>query len=142
SLAWSRAPDGGVGLEDWIARPPPGCVPASLPGRGLRVNKRGDCGSFMQTNEMWPKPEPAGLRLERALTSLLGGATLRQALGRVVHPSERVAIKVNGIAGQNGATMAFNFEFLAPLVEALIELGVAPEAITVFEQFPKFLAGC
>src|SRR5690606_3447326 len=42
---------------------------------------------------------------------------------------------------QNGATMAFNFEFLAPLVDGLIALGVAPERIIVFEQFPKFLAG-
>lgn len=131
-----------MGLEEWVARPPQGFVPASLPGRVVRVNKRGDFGSFMQKNELWPQHEPARLMLERALTSLLGGTTLQQALRRVVHPSERVAIKVNGIAGQNGATMAFNFEFLLPLVQGLIELGVAPEAITVFEQFPKFLAGC
>jgi uncharacterized protein (DUF362 family) len=80
--------------------------------------------------------------LERGLTALLGGTSVKDALARIIHPNERVAIKVNGIAGQNGATMAFNFEFLAPLVDGLIQLGVAPDAITVFEQFPKFLAGC
>lgn len=129
-------------LSAWIAKPPVGFVPASLPGKVVRVNKRGAFGSFMQRNELWPQAAPAHMMLERALTSLLGGATLTQALARVIHPSERVAIKINGIAGQNGATMAFNFEFLAPLVGALIELGVTPDAITVFEQFPKFLAGC
>lgn len=142
SLALPAAAGAGAGLDEWIATLPAGFVPASLPGRVVRVNKRGDYASLMQGNELWPRPEPARTMLERALTSLLGGATLRQALARVIHPSERVAIKVNGIAGQNGATMAFNFEFLAPLVDALIELGVAPTAITVFEQFPKFLAGC
>lgn len=142
SLALPAAADAGSGLTDWIAKAPPGFVPASLPGKVVRINKHGAYGSFMQKNELWPEADPARLMLERALTSLLGGATLRQALRRVIHPTERVAIKINGIAGQNGATMAFNFEFLAPLVDALIELGVAPEAITVFEQFPKFLAGC
>lgn len=130
------------GLAEWIATPPQGFAPSSLPGRVVRVDKIGSLASFMQRNELWPQPEPAAAMLERALTELLGGSTIREALARVVHPSERVAIKINGIAGQNGATMAFNFEFLAPLVAGLIELGVAPDAITVFEQFPKFLAGC
>ncbi len=142
SLALPAAAAAGAGLEQWVSKTPAGFVPLALPGRVVRVNKRGAFGSFMQKNELWPQAEPARAMLERTLTSLLGGANLVQALGRVVHPSERVAIKINGIAGQNGATMAFNFEFLAPLVSALIELGVAPEAITVFEQFPKFLAGC
>lgn len=142
ALALPAAAQAGQGLDNWIAQPPSGFVPASLPGKVVRVNKRGAFGAFMQKNELWPQAEPARAMLERALTSLLGGTNLRTALGRVVSPSERVAIKINGIAGQNGATMAFNFEFLAPLVEGLIDLGVAPDKITVFEQFPKFLAGC
>jgi uncharacterized protein (DUF362 family) len=128
--------------ESWVAQPPAGFSPLVLPGRVVRVNKSGAFGSFMQKNELWPEAQPAKQMLERVLTELLGGTSIREALSRVVHPSERVAIKVNGIAGQNGATMGFNFEFLAPLVDGLLELGVAPAAITVFEQFPKFLAGC
>lgn len=96
----------------------------------------------MQNNELWPRPEPARAMLERALTLLLGGNDIASALRAVIHPEDRVAIKVNGIAGQTGATMAFNFEFIEPLVHGLIALGVGPESITVFEQFPKFLAGC
>jgi uncharacterized protein (DUF362 family) len=130
------------GISPWIAKPPNGFQPLVLPGRVMRVNKRGDFAQYMQPNELWPKPEPAKHMLERVLTGLLGGTSIKEALSRVIHPEERVAVKVNGIAGQNGATMAFNFEFLAPLVEGLIELGVKPHAITVFEQFPKFLAGC
>jgi uncharacterized protein (DUF362 family) len=129
-------------IEPWIAQPPEGFVPASFPGRVVKVNKRGAFTSYMQRNELWPQAEPSRLMLERALTELLGGSTLREALRRVIHPKDTVALKVNGIAGQNGATMAFNFEFLSPLVETLLELGVAPERVTVFEQFPKFLAGC
>ncbi len=106
------------------------------------MNKRGDFSAYMQPNELWPQADAARVLLERAVTELLGGDSLVAALRRVIHPNEKVALKINGIAGQNGATMAFNFEFLAPLVEALLTLGVAPEKITVFEQFPKFLAGC
>lgn len=130
------------GASPWVAAPPSGFQPLVLPGRVMRVNKRGAFGEYMQANELWPQAEPAKHMLERVLTGLLGGTSIKEALSRVIHPEERVAVKVNGIAGQNGATMAFNFEFLAPLVEGLIELGVKPEAITVFEQFPKFLAGC
>lgn len=128
--------------ESWVAQPPSGFSPLSLPGRVVRVNKSGAFGSFMQKNELWPQAQPAQHMLERVLTALLGGTSIREALARVIHPRERVAVKVNGIAGQNGATMAFNFEFVAPLIVGLLELGVAPGAITVFEQFPKFLAGC
>lgn len=129
-------------IETWLAQPPDGFVPASYPGRVVKVNKRGAFTSYMQHNELWPQEAPARLLLERAVVELLGGNSLVEALRRVIHPKDTVALKVNGISGQNGATMAFNFEFLLPLVEALITMGVPAERITVFEQFPKFLAGC
>jgi uncharacterized protein (DUF362 family) len=79
--------------------------------------------------------------LERALTELTGEPTLVGAFGRFVHPEDRVAIKVNGISGQTGHTMAVNYEVILPTVEALIELGVPAGHITVFEQFSDFLRG-
>jgi uncharacterized protein (DUF362 family) len=62
-------------------------------------------------------------------------------MARFVHPSDVVAIKVNGIAGQVGATMATNFEVILPLVEAVLSVGVPPAKVTVYEQYPTYLMG-
>lgn len=129
-------------IEDFIARPPPGFVPLSLPGIVTRAEAKGDFASMMQPNRLWPRQDIARRLLERVLMDLTGAPNLVAALGRFVHPSERVAIKVNGIAGQVGHTMAVNFELIAPLVEGLMALGVAPEKITVYEQYPTYLMGC
>jgi hypothetical protein len=79
--------------------------------------------------------------LERALTELTGEANLVAALRRFVHPKDKVALKVNGISGQTGYTMAVNYELILPLVQGIIALGVPAQNITVFEQFPEFLRG-
>jgi len=127
---------------DLVARPPVGFVPLSIPGVVARAEAKGDFASMMQPNQLWPKPEVARRLLERALTDLTGAPNVVDAMRRFVHPSERVAIKVNGIAGQVGATMAVNFELILPVVEALIALGVPPAHITVYEQYPTYLMGC
>ena len=128
-------------LAPWIAGPPKGFSPFDAPGYVVQVSKGTDFASVMQPNQLWPRLGVAKVLLERALMDLTGEINLVKALGRLVHPSETVALKVNGIAGQTGHTMAFNFEFVLPLVEALLQLGVKAERITVFEQFPNFLAG-
>lgn len=128
-------------LKRWIATPPEGFTPLHLPGRVVQVEKRTDFAGLMQPNQLWPKPEVARSMVGKALTELTGEANLPSALARFVHPQDRVAIKVNGIAGDYGYTMAFNFELILPVVEGLIELGVPPKNITVFEQFPGFLEG-
>lgn len=128
-------------LAKWIASPPEGFVPHTRPGTVVQVEKDGDYESLMQPNGLWPKPAIAKAMLEKALTELSGEATLEKALGRYVHPKDTVAIKVNGISGQDGYTMAVNYELILPLVEGLIALGVPAERITVFEQFPEFLRG-
>src|SRR5688572_24845257 len=138
SAAPAAAPTG----FELIAKPPVGFVPFSLPGVVTRAEAKGDFASMMQPNQLWPKAEVAKVLLERALTDLTGAPNLVDAMKRFVHPSERVAIKVNGIAGQVGATMAVNFELILPLVEALLALGVPPERVTVYEQYPTYLMGC
>jgi uncharacterized protein (DUF362 family) len=130
-----------AGESRWVAAPPAGFVPKEQPGLVVKVEKGTDFAALMQPNLLWPKMEVARAMLERALTELSGEATLVQALGRYIHPADRVAIKVNGISGQTGHTMAVNYEVILPLVEGLIALGVPPAQITVFEQFPEFLKG-
>jgi len=61
---------------------------------------------------------------------------------KVISPNDVVGIKVNGIAGQKGATMAVNFELIQPVVEAVVAAGVPPEHVTVYEQYPSYLLGC
>jgi hypothetical protein len=124
------------------ARPPGGFVPLTIPGLVTKAEAKGDFVSMMQPNQLWPKADVSRRLLERALTDLTGAPNLVDAMKRFVHPTERVAIKVNGIAGQVGATMGVNFELILPVVEALIAIGVPPERITVYEQYPTYLMGC
>lgn len=123
------------------AQPPAGFKPWSAPGKIVKVTKGNDIGSLMQPNQLWPKPEVARQMLEAALTRFTGAPTLEEALGKFIHKDDVVAVKVNGIAGQVGATMAVNFELIQPLVEGLVKLGVPPDKITVYEQFGSYMAG-
>lgn len=124
-----------------VAKPPDGFTPMSSPGKVVKVTKGNDFASLMQPNQLWPKPEVARQMLERALTEFTGTSNMVDALGKFIHKQDRVAVKLNGIAGQKGATMAFNVELVQPLVEGLIALGVEATRITVFEQFPSYLFG-
>lgn len=125
-----------------VARPPEGFEPLRLPGIVTKAEAKGAYSDFMQPNLLWPKAEVARRLLERALTDLTHKPNLVSALGCFVHPADRVAIKVNGISGQTGHTVATNFEVLLPLVEGILELGVPPERLVVYEQYPAYLYGC
>lgn len=96
---------------------------------------------MMQPNLLWPRADVARRLLERAMMDLTGAPDLMSAMARFVHPEDIVAIKVNGIGGQVGHTMAVNFELILPIVEALIALGMPAGHITVYEQYPTFLMG-
>jgi uncharacterized protein (DUF362 family) len=129
-------------LDQYIAKPPAGFTPLSTPGKLTKVSAKGDFASFMQPNQLWPKPEVAKRMLEKALMEFTGANNLNAALGRFISKDDVVAIKVNGIAGQKGTyTMATNYEVILPVVEAVLALGVPPAKVTVYEQFPDFLAG-
>jgi hypothetical protein len=80
----------------------------------------------MQKNELWPRPEVARRLVERALMDLTGAPSLVGAMQRFVHREDVVAIKVNGIAGQKGQTMAVNYEVILPIVEACLAVGACP----------------
>lgn len=124
-----------------LAQPPAGFSPLTVPGKITKVHAKGDFASFMQPNQLWPDPAVARRLLEKAMMEFTGAANLTEAMKRFIHKDDIVGIKVNGIAGQTGYTMAVNFELILPVVEAVLELGVPAERITVYEQFPNFLAG-
>lgn len=124
-----------------VARRPAGFVPFVAPGLVTQAEGKGDFPSLMQKNQLWPRPEVARRLLERALMDLTGAPHLEAAMARFVHPDDVVAIKVNGISGQVGHTMAVNFELIAPVVEAVLACGVPADRITVYEQFPTYLMG-
>lgn len=128
-------------LSELIAVPPEGFSPLRRPGVVTRAEAKGDFASMMQPNQLWPKAEIARRLLEKALTELTGASDLKGAVAHFIDPRDRVAIKVNGIAGQIGYTMAVNFEVILPLVEALIASGVPPSQVTVYEQYPTYLMG-
>jgi uncharacterized protein (DUF362 family) len=142
---------GGVGMlapsvgsaapKSLIAAPPTGFSPFAVPGRVVKVAAKSDFASIMQPNQLWPKADIAKRLLERAMMEFTGAANLVEAMKKFIHKDDVVAIKPNGIAGQRGATMAVNFELILPVVEAVLAVGVPAERITVYEQYPSYLAG-
>ncbi len=124
-----------------VAKAPAGFKPLTKTGRVVKVTKGNDFESLMQTNLLWPKADVAKNMVERALMELSGASNLSEALGKFIHKDDVVAIKTNGIAGQSGATMATNAEVVMPLVDGLLALGVPPEKITIYEQFPSYMKG-
>src|SRR5215216_2742263 len=138
----SREADAAPSIDSYIAKAPAGFTPLSTPGKITKVSAKGDFASFMQPNQLWPKAEVAKALLEKALMEFTGGNNLNASMGRFISKDDVVAIKVNGIAGQKGTyTMATNYEVILPVVEAVLALGVPASKITVYEQFPDFLAG-
>lgn len=132
----------GSGLQSWVAREPAGFVPFAAPGRVVRVSAKGSYAQIMQPNQLWPRAEIAAQMVQRALMDLTGASSVEAAMSRVIHPKDRVAIKVNGIAGQVGHTVAVNFEVVRPVVEAVLAVGVPAASISVYEQYPTYLMGC
>jgi uncharacterized protein (DUF362 family) len=119
------------------AQAPAGFSPLRMPGRVVKVTRAGT----LQANGLWPTDDAARLMLERAMAELTGKSDLGAAFATLVHKDDRVAIKPNGIAGQKGATMASNKELVLEIVRGVMAAGVPAANITIFEQYPSFLAG-
>ena len=119
------------------AAPPPGFVPYSAPGKIVKVTK----SDSLQENKLWPKPEVAKMVLDRAMLEFTGESDVTKAFGKFIHKDDKVAIKLNGIAGQKGQTMATNKELVLPVVEYVLALGVPAANVWIYEQYPNFLAG-
>ncbi len=141
AAATLRAPDALAAPEaapaSLAASPPPGFVPFAAPGRIVKVSK----GNTLQPNGLFPKADAAKLMLERVMTELTGESDLGRAFARFVHKDDKVAVKMNGIAGQTGGTMATNKELILPIVDGLIAAGVPPQNIVVYEQYTSFFNG-
>jgi uncharacterized protein (DUF362 family) len=129
-------------IDSYIAKAPAGFSALSVPGKITKVSAKGDFASFMQPNQLWPKPEVAKTLLEKAMMEFTGATNLTTSMQRFISKDDVVAIKVNGIAGQKATyTMATNYEVILPVVEAVLAVGVPASKIIVYEQFPDFLAG-
>jgi uncharacterized protein (DUF362 family) len=119
------------------ASPPPGFMPMAAPGKIVKVSK----ADTLMPNGLFPKEEAARTMLERAMTEFTGETDVNKAFGRFVHKDDKVAIKLNGIAGQTGGTMATNKELVLPIVAAVIAAGVPASNIVVYEQYTSFFNG-
>lgn len=121
----------------WVATRPAGFVPLSIPGKIVKVSK----ANTLQPNGLWPTEEAARTMLQRLMEELTGQADLGAAFAKFVHKDDKVAIKPNGIAGKQGATMASNKELVLEIVKGVMAAGVPASNIVIFEQYPSFLAG-
>lgn len=132
--AAGRAEAGQDKNRNWGAAPPAGFTPFKANGKVVRVIK----GDAFQANKLYPKPEDARAMLERAMVELTGKPNLIEAIKTIVHPADKVVVKVNGIALKN---MATNKELVLPFIEAMIASGIPAGNITVLEQWNGFLQG-
>jgi len=121
----AAAAGGALGLA---ASPPDGFAPMAAPGKIIRVSK----SNVLMPNGLFPKEDAAKLMLERAMLEFTGEPDLGRAFARFVHKDDKVAIKMNGIAGQTGGTMATNKELVLPIVQGVIAAGVPAANIVVY----------
>lgn len=126
-----------AGASGLAAKPPAGFVPLAMPGKVVKVSS----ANTLQPNGLWPTEEAARNMLQRAMTELTGLSDMGAAFGKFVHKDDKVAIKPNGIAGKNGATMASNKELVLEIVKGVMAAGVPATNIVIYEQYSKFLAG-
>jgi len=125
----------GAAAKSWAATPPQGFRRMSIPGKVVRVHKKG----VMQPGGVYPTQAAATEMLTRALTELTGKATIAEAFKQFVHPDDVVAIKPNGIAGRKSMKMAANKEVVLEVVKGVMAAGVPAERITIYEQYRDFL---
>ncbi len=119
------------------AHPPAAFVPMSAPGVVVKVTKPGS----LQPNGLWPTEEAARLTLAKAMAELTGEQDLGKAFARFVHPGDKVAVKLNGIGAQKGASFGTNKELVLEIVKGILAAGIPPADLYVYEQYPSFLAG-
>ncbi|HKQ71806.1 MAG TPA: DUF362 domain-containing protein [Polyangiaceae bacterium] len=131
SSAYANAP------TSLAATPPAGFVPMAAPGKIIKVSK----SDVIMPNGLFPKEEAARIMLERAMTELTGEIDLGRAFARFVHKDDKVAVKMNGIAGQTGGTMATNKELILPIVAGILAAGVPAANVVVYEQYTSFFNG-
>lgn len=133
ALAQRRGRGEAQGPTNYVSTPPAGFSPMSIPGRVVRVNKPGS----LRRGGLFPHPEAAQQMVDRAVTELSGRSDLAQAWRAFVHPTDRVAVKVNGLGLRN---MASNKETVLAIINGVLAAGVPAENITVYDQWDGFLS--
>lgn len=115
------------------AQPPAGFTPFAAPGRVVRVQR----ANSLRPGGMFPTQEAATAMVDRAVMELTGQRTVADAWRQLVHPNDRVGVKVNGIGSRN---MASNKETVLAIVNGVIAAGVPANQITIYEQWQGFLS--
>jgi uncharacterized protein (DUF362 family) len=129
------ASDADAAAKRWAAKPPEGFERLSIPGKVVKATRP----DSRQANGAYPKPEAAQELFAAAMTALTGKSSLREAMATLLHKDDVVAIKPNGIAGRKTMKMASSVELVAAVCRAVIDVGVPPEKITIYEQYRDFL---
>lgn len=115
------------------ASPPPGFTPLSAPGRVVKVTRP----NSLRPGGLFPTQEAATLLVNRAIQELTGERDIGRAWARLVHPNDRVGIKVNGLGLRN---MASNKEVILAILHGVMAAGVPANQIIVYDQWPGFLS--
>jgi len=85
----------------------------------------------LATDELEPVPEKIRLMVDRGITNLTGKATLRAAWQSLVSTNDTVGLKVFSSPGANSGTRP---AVVAAVIQDLIESGVPPKKIIVWDQ--------
>ncbi len=130
--AEAEAQSHAAGPSNFAATRPAGFTPLARPGQVVRVNKP----NSLRPGGLFPKPEDARAMVGRAVMELSGRNDLASAWRAFVHPSDRVAVKVNGLGLRN---MASNKEVIEAIVEGVVAAGVPATNVVVYDQWDSFL---
>ncbi|MEI8256341.1 MAG: DUF362 domain-containing protein, partial [Deltaproteobacteria bacterium] len=116
----------------FAATRPPGFTPFSGPGVVVRVNRP----NSMRPGGLFPTQEAATAMVDRAVMELTGQHDVASAWRQLVHPSDRVGIKTNGLGLRN---IASNKETVIAIVNGVIAAGVPANQVLVYDQWNGFL---
>lgn len=137
ATALSLAGVGARAADDAEPGGAPRFLPFSAPGEIVKITQ----GGSLQPNGLWPTEPAARAMLHRAMRELTGKSDIGDAFGQFLRTDDRVAIKINGIAGRLGSTMATNKELVVEIARGVTAAGVPPANVVIYEQFHSFLAG-
>jgi uncharacterized protein (DUF362 family) len=112
---------------------PSGFTPFASPGLVVRVHR----ANSMRPGGLFPTQEAATAMVDRAVKELTGQSDLGRAWGQLVHPRDRVGIKVNGLGLRN---MASNKETVLAILQGVIASGVPANQVVVYDQWYGFLS--
>ena len=111
---------------------PSGFTPFAAPGVVVKVHR----ANSLRPGGLFPTPEAATVMVDRAICELTGQPDIARAWRQLVHPSDRVGVKTNGLALRN---MASNKETILAIIHGVVAAGVPASQIVVYDQWVSFL---